>query len=267
MDEKTKRFFEVLNYLKVSGYKLSKQSELVTQQKLTNARNGRNIISTDVVMELCRLYEQVNPNYILTGKGSMLKTGDISQTGSNNSANNNGTINNTTTNNYRGCGGADKKAAQDILDLGDRVAVLGGGEGSLVAAPIRGSVPFYGGIPVSAGKGDLATILEETKPTGWINIPGMPSSIGAFPVIGCSMEPDIMPGDFIAIAQVDRWEYVDPNKTYMVITNDDRMIKHLAIDNDDENILWCISPNYPKFKIYKEDIRMIYRVTFHGRFM
>lgn len=75
MEEKTKRFFEVLDTLKVSGYKLSKQSNLVTQQKLTNARNGRNNISTDIVMELCRLYEQVNPDYILTGKGSMLTTG------------------------------------------------------------------------------------------------------------------------------------------------------------------------------------------------
>ena len=75
MEEKTKRFFEVLDTLKVSGYKLSKQSTLVTQQKLTNARNGRNNISTDIVMELCRLYEQVNPDYILTGKGSMLTTG------------------------------------------------------------------------------------------------------------------------------------------------------------------------------------------------
>lgn len=75
MEEKTKRFFEVLDFLKVSGYKLSKQSSLVTQQKLTNARNGRNNISTDIVMELCRLYEQVNPDYILTGNGSMLITG------------------------------------------------------------------------------------------------------------------------------------------------------------------------------------------------
>ena len=75
MEEKTKRFFEVLDFLKVSGYKLSKQSSLVTQQKLTNARKGRNNISTDIVMELCRLYEQVNPDYILTGKGSILTTG------------------------------------------------------------------------------------------------------------------------------------------------------------------------------------------------
>lgn len=84
MEEKTKRFFKVLDFLKVSGYKLSKQSNLITQQKLTNARNGRNNISTDIVMELSRLYEQVNPNYIINGEGSMFLTGDITQSGKNN---------------------------------------------------------------------------------------------------------------------------------------------------------------------------------------
>ena len=74
MEEKTKRFFEVLDTLKVSGYKLSKQSNLVTQQKLTNAKNGRNTISTDIVMELSRLYKQVNPDYILIGEGPMFLT-------------------------------------------------------------------------------------------------------------------------------------------------------------------------------------------------
>lgn len=93
MEEKTKRFFEVLDTLKVSGYKLSKQSNLVTQQKLTNARNGRNNISTDIVMELCRLYEQVNPDYILTGKGSMLTTGgNVSKDFTNTSSSGNATV-------------------------------------------------------------------------------------------------------------------------------------------------------------------------------
>lgn len=151
------------------------------------------------------------------------------------------------------------------------------GEGSMLIdeenteAPVdtnektRGSVPYYGDLPVSAGKQDLATILNNMEPTGWINLPGMPSSIGAFPVVGCSMEPDIKPGDFISITEVDRWERLDPDKTYMIITRDDRMIKHLSVDDNDDEILWCISPNYPKFKIEKSEIVAIYRVTFHGR--
>lgn len=130
----------------------------------------------------------------------------------------------------------------------------------------RKGIPFYGDLPVSAGSKDLTTVLGSMKPTGWINLPGMPESIGAFPVIGCSMEPDIKPGDFISIVPIDRWEAIDPDKIYMVITRDDRMIKHLSIDNENEEILWCISPNYPKFKIYKSEILAIYRVTFHGRF-
>lgn len=217
MEEKTKRFFEVIDFLKVTGYKLSKQSKLITQQKLTNAKNGRNVISTDIVMELCRLYEQVNPNYILTGEGSML-------------------INDTT----------------QLVSVTNEAT--------------ESAVPFYGDIPVSAGQKDLAKVLMNLKPTGWINLPGMPASIGAFPVIGCSMEPEIKPGDFISIAQIDRWETVDPDKIYMIITHDDRMIKHLAIDNEDVEILWCLSPNYPKFKLLKSDILAVYRVTFHGRF-
>lgn len=129
----------------------------------------------------------------------------------------------------------------------------------------KGAVPYYGDLPVSAGKQNLATILSNMKPTGWINLPGMPSSIGAFPVVGCSMEPDIKPGDFISIIEVDRWERLDPDKTYMIVTHDDRMIKHLSVDDNNDEILWCISPNYPKFKIEKSEIIAIYRVTFHGR--
>lgn len=219
MEGKTKRFFEVIDFLKVTGYKLSKQSKLITPQKLTNAKSGRNTISTDIVMELCRLYEQVNPSYILTGKGPML------------------------------VGDTDK---QEALTLSNEET--------------RKGIPFYGDLPVSAGSKDLTTVLGSMKPTGWINLPGMPESIGAFPVIGCSMEPDIKSGDFISIVQIDRWEAIDPDKIYMVITRDDRMIKHLSIDNENEEILWCISPNYPKFKIYKSEILAIYRVTFHGRF-
>lgn len=139
-------------------------------------------------------------------------------------------------------------------------------EASAVASEnTKGAVPYYGDLPVSAGKQDLATILSNMKPTGWINLPGMPSSIGAFPVVGCSMEPDIKPGDFISIIEVDRWERLDPDKTYMIVTHDDRMIKHLSVDDNNDEILWCISPNYPKFKIEKSEIIAIYRVTFHGR--
>ena len=130
----------------------------------------------------------------------------------------------------------------------------------------EGAIPYYDNLPVSAGQFDLATYHQDEKPTGYIKIPGV-SAKGLFPVIGCSMKPDINPGDVVGLSNIDRWEMVDPDKVYLIVTKDDRMIKHLMIDETDKEILWCISPNYPKFSIRKDEIIYIYRITFHGRLM
>lgn len=130
--------------------------------------------------------------------------------------------------------------------------------------PKKSSIPYYDNLPVSAGQQDLASSGNNEVPSGWINIPGV-SAEGLFPVVGCSMKPEINPGDVVGLSAVNRWDIVDPDKIYMIVTNDDRMIKHLATDDDDREILWCISPNYNKFSIRKEEIKFIYRVTFHGR--
>lgn len=127
-------------------------------------------------------------------------------------------------------------------------------------------VPFYENLPVSAGQADLIHITQGEHPTGYISLPGV-RAIAAFPVVGCSMEPEIKPGDFIAVTPMDNLETIDPDKTYMIITHDDRMIKHLHPDNDDSDILWASSPNYPKFRLRKSDITALYRINFHGRIL
>lgn len=132
---------------------------------------------------------------------------------------------------------------------------------------VEGAIPYYEDLPVSAGQWDLSRLPYNEKPSGWIKLNEVFSAIGAFPVVGCSMEPFIRPGDFIAVAPLNSWDRIDPDKTYMVITQDDRMIKHLVIDNDDPDIIWCMSPNYPKFKIQRDDIKAIWRITFHGKLM
>lgn len=138
---------------------------------------------------------------------------------------------------------------------------------TLQDTPESGAIPYYSDLPVSAGERGLGGIPKHEKPSGWIKIPGVIAELGAFPVVGCSMEPNIHAGDFIAVSVVNNWERVDPDKIYLIITVDERMIKHLMVDNEDTDILWCISPNYPKFKIYKAEIKFIYRITFHGKIM
>lgn len=148
------------------------------------------------------------------------------------------------------------------------------GEGEMLksdAAPVSGTavqaktgkgVPYYADLPVSAG--ELDVIVADAVPSGYVDIPGL-HALALFPVVGCSMQPDINPGDVIGVEPVKDPGKADPNKVYLIITADQRMIKHLVPDEEDPGILWAISPNYPRIKIYKEEIKSIYHVTYVGR--
>lgn len=136
---------------------------------------------------------------------------------------------------------------------------------SVLNKPEKGAIPYYKELPVSAGKHELLRqYIENEGSHGWIKLPDV-TAMAAFPVKGCSMKPYINDGDFIAIARVERWESVEPDKIYMIVTKDDRMIKHLVKDEEEDSFLWAMSPNYPRFKVFKHDIIEIYRVVFSGR--
>lgn len=265
MNKETKkdRFNKAFRYVQMQGLANSQADAAkkmgAGEGTFSSALKGETRSLTDkFIMRFCNTFGGLDANYIITGNGSLLTHGDITLSGSGNNMGS-GAINNTTNNDnrryYKGCAKSknelNKTVSKEVVKLSE---------------PIAGATPFYDDMPVSAGQGELSAVLGSMKPTGWISMPGMPKSIGAFPVVGCSMEPDIKAGDFIAVAEVDRWESVDPEKVYMIITRDDRMIKHLSIDEDSEDFLWCISPNYPRFKVYKSEILFVYRVTFHGRF-
>lgn len=130
----------------------------------------------------------------------------------------------------------------------------------------KNDIPFYETLPVSAGQ--LEVVIQDALPTGFISIPGV-HAIALFPVIGCSMLPRIKPGDIIGVDAVNSWDVLDPDKIYLIVTNEDRMIKHLQSDASDPDILWAISDNaeFTKFKLSKSSIKYIYRVTYHGEIL
>lgn len=124
--------------------------------------------------------------------------------------------------------------------------------------------PFYP-MPISAGT--VAELLKEPeKPNGFISIPGV-SCKAYFPVIGCSFEPYIKAGGIIGVDFIDRWEILDPDCIYFIITHDQRMLKRLQRDPDNEGKLLCISPNYKSFSIDINDIKVIHKVVFYGSFV
>lgn len=130
----------------------------------------------------------------------------------------------------------------------------------LFSEKIKGAIPYYADLPVSAGQMGLSNAPQHETPSGYMLIPNV-SAEWLFPVIGCSMLPLIKPGDVIGVNTVNRWERVEPDKIYMIITRDERMIKRLRIDAENEEILWCVSDNYKEFKIEKSEITGIFHVV------
>lgn len=122
-------------------------------------------------------------------------------------------------------------------------------------------VPYWD-LPVSAGK-SIVDVIGATKPSGYIEgLPGAHLAENILPVDGASMEPEVFPNALIGVRKMNNWETLNTERVYLIITMDDRMIKRIAHDKDDPEILWCLSPNYPEFKIYKSEIIEIQRVCF-----
>ena len=123
------------------------------------------------------------------------------------------------------------------------------------------SVPYWN-LPVTAGR-SLGEIIGQLKPDGYISgLPGADMAENILPVTGTSMEPEVPEGALIGVRKMDNWETLNTGRIYLITTHDDRMIKRIEHDAENEAILWCTSPNYPKFKIYKSDIIEIHRVCF-----
>jgi len=122
-------------------------------------------------------------------------------------------------------------------------------------------VPFWN-LYVSAGK-SFVDITGKQKADGYIvGLPGAEVAENIFPVTGMSMEPEIMSSAIIGVRKIQIGESLDTEGIYLIITNEDRMIKRIEHDAYDVEILWCVSTNYPKFKIQKSDIIDIQRVCF-----
>ncbi|MFV0366501.1 MAG: helix-turn-helix domain-containing protein [Mangrovibacterium sp.] len=119
-------------------------------------------------------------------------------------------------------------------------------------------VPFWD-LPVSAGK-SVVDVVGKKKPNGYMYVPGIGRAENVFPVLGMSMGEEVPDGSYIGVCKINRWESLNTQRIYMIITRDDRMVKRIEYDEENEDIIWCISPNYPRFKVFKEEIIEIHRV-------
>lgn len=73
MNDVTKRFIETYKSLGLTGYRMGKQSSVITKQKISNIENGITEVSSEILSDFFSNYSEVNPDYVLTGEGKRLK--------------------------------------------------------------------------------------------------------------------------------------------------------------------------------------------------
>ena len=112
---------------------------------------------------------------------------------------------------------------------------------------------------MSAGNRDAFNPAQE-KPSAFFSIPTCQADF-YFPVSGSSMEPEFNDGDVVGVKRVERSEGIVHGAVYMIVTNENRMIKRCYHDNNDPNLIWCVSPNYPSFPINKNDVCALFKVV------
>jgi hypothetical protein len=252
----------IYQYLEYKGLKptvfekeIGLSSGYLSVQKKRNADIGETIVNK--INDNCH---DINITWLLTGEGGMLKTKNEENV-TNLKGNIKGNINGNKPN-------VQKKLPfeSDILSIAEPHSEYGKvmrklkfAEGISISDD---GAPFYD-LPVSAGKVHELIDLQE-NPTGYISLPGI-SCDAYFPITGASFEPYIRAGDIIGINFIDKWENLDPDCIYLIITYDQRMLKRLMAHPKDSTLLICISPNLKEFNIDKYTIRYIHKVTFCGR--
>lgn len=79
----SKRFMDVVQELNISNEDIKSQLKIDKNLK-SHIKTGKQNVSLDKIYALCEAYEEVNVDYIITGKGKMLKEDstkdEISQT-------------------------------------------------------------------------------------------------------------------------------------------------------------------------------------------
>lgn len=201
----------------------------------------------------------ISKSFLLTGNGQMLVGGQNVIGNKNTTTQNNGnhnttnnTTNNTTTNNYRGCGGADAKAAKEIADMGDRITALEDSN-DIYTIPL---------LPVSAQGGSLNDFVVSVKDSDCEKIISpIKGADYAISVAGDSMAPEYPSGSQILIKRINERAFIDWGRVYVLDTCNGTVIKRLfPSENADKVICKSINPDYPPFEVSMTDIYGVYRV-------
>ncbi len=192
-------------------------------------------IGSDKLSKIIDTFPDANVHWLLTGNTTNVEKSIVNIGDGNVSAQNSGNNNTTTTttnnyNNYKGCGGADKKAAQDISDISNRVSAL---EGVTPITDSTPAIPYYD-VDFVAGFDEVIN-SQVTTPVYSIAIPGFEKATLWCNVTGHSMQPRINHNDKIALRECTVADIVF-GKIYAVVLDTKRTVKILRKSKDPKKL-------------------------------
>ena len=254
------RIYQVFDYKGGSVYKISKKID-VSNGYFSKTRAKQGNVGSDIIEKIVNYYTDINVEWLITGNGEMLKP-NVEERQHNESVANSVAPSVANQKYKKGNTNEDEEKVYPLYNEQEYNSVMRKIKFADGVNLANNGTPYYP-IPVTAGNTEQL-LQEEEKPTGFISIPGIYCK-AYFPVVGFSFEPLIRAGDVIGIDFIDRWERLDPDSIYFIITENQRMIKRLSDDPENPDRLICISPNFKEFPIWKDEIRVIHKVIFYGR--
>ncbi len=149
-----------------------------------------------------------------------------------------------------------REAAEEIPTYSDvrGLNAITDGHKYMIGAPVYD-------IDVTAGHTELSTMFTDDRIVGRLNLPTVNPEYPIVRVSGDSMSPRIPHGSFIAIRQMAYDVPIFWGHTYVVVTDDYRMVKVVRRHHDDDKvILHSFNSDYDDMEMPRDKIRALYLV-------
>lgn len=122
-------------------------------------------------------------------------------------------------------------------------------------------VPYLGDLDIFAGVEDIAHADISEYITDYIFIPGFKEAKYYVNVRGNSMYSKYCAGDIIAIRQVKNMNEIQYGQVYVVITDDNRVLKYVRKGKDDKHLkLVSENPKFDDMEVERKRVRAMFLV-------
>ncbi|MBA3986930.1 MAG: LexA family transcriptional regulator [Flavobacteriales bacterium] len=242
--EENDRLFRVFDYLKEKG-KISNYVELASilgtnKQGVNDLKSSRKRASLKYLQSMIKSYSEINPNWLLTGNGEMIKGKEGAKMQR----------------------GAHVAAPAEVKEKGAHVAGPAVAKEKAAAKETMQhtahSLPLVS-IEAVAGIGSAGYSIQESDIQAFYVVPDFKHVDFMLRVTGSSMYPKYNSGDIVACRILKDPQFIQWNKVHLIATGEQGILIKRLLQGKNKDTWLCVSDNkdYPPFEISRKDVTSI----------